>query len=83
MTSLILKTEIKLNLHKPHGKESTEVRISQNKGKESKNSYQKLKKSLKDRHTKTVSRYFDRHRLIKMAVPVEISRYSFRVPVLQ
>ena len=33
----------------------------QNKGKESENSYQKLKRSLKDRHTKTVSRYFDRH----------------------
>ena len=39
--------------HCPRGKESTEVRISQNKGKESENSYQKLKKSLKDRHTKT------------------------------
>ena len=36
------------------GKESTEVRISQNKGKESENSYQKLKRSLKDRHTETV-----------------------------
>ena len=29
----------------PHGKESTEVRITQNKGKESENSYQKLKRS--------------------------------------
>ena len=52
----------KLNLTcRPRGKESTEVRISQNKGKESENSYQKLKRSLKDRHTETVSRYFDRH----------------------
>ena len=32
----------------PRGKESTEVQISQNKGKESKNSYQKLKRSLQD-----------------------------------
>ena len=34
------------------GKESIKVRITQNKGKESENSYQKLKKSLQDRHTK-------------------------------
>ena len=32
--------------NKPHGKESIEVRISQNKGKESENSYQKSKRSL-------------------------------------
>ena len=38
---------------RPHGKESTKVRISENKGKESENSYQKLKRSLYDRHTKT------------------------------
>ena len=31
---------------RPRGKKSTEVRISQNKGKETENSYQKLKKSL-------------------------------------
>ena len=30
---------------RPRGKESTEVRITQNKGKESENSYQKLKRS--------------------------------------
>ena len=41
--------------NKPCGKESTEVRKSQNKGKESENSYQKLKRSLKDRHTKTTT----------------------------
>ena len=48
-------------INRPRGKESTEVRITQNKGKESENSYQKLKRSPRDRHTKTVSRYFDRH----------------------
>ena len=37
------------------------VLISQNKGTESENSYQKLKRSLKDRHTETVSNYFDGH----------------------
>ena len=31
--------------NRPHGKESTEVRITQNKGKEIENSYQKLKMS--------------------------------------
>ena len=35
-----------MDLIKPHGKESTKVRISQNKGKGSENSYQKLKRSL-------------------------------------
>ena len=30
-------------------------------GKENENSYQKLKRSLKNRHMETVSRYFDRH----------------------
>ena len=42
-----------LQHNEPRGKESTEVRISQNKGKESENSYQKLKRSLKDRPMKT------------------------------
>ena len=41
------------NSFRPRGEESTEVRVSQNKGKESENSYQKMKRSLKDRHTKT------------------------------
>ena len=45
----------------PCGKESTEVWKSQIKGKESENSYQKLKRSPKDRHTQTVLRYFDWH----------------------
>ena len=42
-------TQIKSNkynqLFRPHGKESTEVWITQSKGKESENSYQKLKRS--------------------------------------
>ena len=46
---------------KPRGKESTEVRKSQINGEESENSYQKLKRSQNDRHTETVSRYFDWH----------------------
>ena len=33
-------------IYRPRGKESTKVQISQNKGKESENSYQKLKRSL-------------------------------------
>ena len=39
--------------YRPRGKESTEVRKSQIKGKESENSYQELKRSPKDRHTQT------------------------------
>ena len=41
------------SIYRPRGKESTEVRKSQIKGKESENSYQELKRSLKDRHTQT------------------------------
>ena len=33
------------NRFRPHGKESTEVQKTQNNGKESENSYQKLKRS--------------------------------------
>ena len=40
-------------MYRPRGKESTDVLITQNKGKESENSYQKLKRSPQDRHTKT------------------------------
>ena len=40
-------------IYRPRGKESTEVQITQNKGKESENSYQKLKRSQWDRHTCT------------------------------
>ena len=39
--------------NRPRGKESTEVRESQIKGKESENSYQELKRLPKDRHTQT------------------------------
>ena len=42
-----------LLVFRPCGKESTEVRKSQIKGKESENSYQELKRSQKDRHTQT------------------------------
>ena len=38
-------------MKRPRGKESTEVRKSQIKGKESENSYQELKRSQNDRHT--------------------------------
>ena len=46
-TLLILGTLTVSNLyiHRPRGKESTKVRITQNKGKESENSFQKLKRS--------------------------------------
>ena len=49
---------------RPRGKESTELRITQNKGKESENSYQKLKSSQwrgTGNHTVTKSKYFDGH----------------------
>ena len=42
----------------PHGKESTEVWITQNKEKEMENSYQKLKKSQKERHMQTHGNLF-------------------------
>ena len=69
MIKYIIKSKVstdKILFNKgPRGKESTEVRKSQIKGKESENSYQELKRSPKDRHThthtETVSRYFDRH----------------------
>ena len=45
----------------PHGKESTKVRITQNKGKESENSNQKLKRSRWTDTRKKKLKYFDRH----------------------
>ena len=57
-------------INKPRGKESTEARITQNKGKESEKSYQKLKITV-DRHTntqtETKSKYFDRHGLLSQS----------------
>ena len=53
--------KITLMFNTPHGKESTEVRITQNKRKESENSYQKLMRSQQDRHMETESKYFDGH----------------------
>ena len=46
---------------------------SQIKGKESENSYQELKRSPKDTHTQTVSRYFDRNGRLSQS---EESKYS-------
>ena len=40
-------------MNRPRGKESTEARKSQIKGKKSENSHQELKRSRKDRHTQT------------------------------
>ena len=50
----ILNLTITIGTNVPRGKESTEVRKSQIKGKESKNSYQELKRSRKGQaHTNT------------------------------
>ena len=38
---------------RPHGKERTELRITQKMGKERENSYQKMKRSPEERHTQT------------------------------
>ena len=46
-------TYLFIYIYLPCGKESTEVRKSQIKGKESENSYQELKRSSKYRHTQT------------------------------
>ena len=51
--SLQYELGITLQNFRPRGKESTEVRKSQIKGKESENSYQELKRSRNDRHTQT------------------------------
>ena len=51
--SLYYVCAVCVDIYRPRGEESTEVRISQTKGKESENSYQKLKRSLKDRHMQT------------------------------
>ena len=42
--------------NKQHGKERTEVRITQKMGKESRNSYQKMKRSSDEKHTQTHGR---------------------------
>ena len=41
------------------GKEGTEVRIIQEMGKERENSYQKIKRSPEERHTRTHGNLFD------------------------
>jgi hypothetical protein len=50
---------VMLLLYRPCGKESTEVRKTQNKGKERENSYQKLKRSPEERHTQTHGNLFE------------------------
>ena len=46
-------------MFRPCGKESTEVRITQNMGKEWENSYRKLKRSPEERHTQTHGNLFE------------------------
>ena len=53
--------------------------LSQNKGKESENSYQKLKRSLQDRHTKTRKLY----RNILTGTAVFINQKSFEILIVQ
>ena len=60
-------TLLKLYSIKPCGKESTEVQITQNKGKESENSYQKLKRS-QWTGTQTHTQKQNQNILIDMAV---------------
>ena len=43
--NIFMEDLIIVEFNRPHGKESTEVRITQNNGKEIKNYYQKLKRS--------------------------------------
>ena len=52
-------------------------------GKESENSYQKLKRSLKDRHTKTVSRYFDRHGCLYQSERVNVCEHTTKMVSLE
>ena len=61
---------IKLFIH-PFGKESTEVRKSQIKGKESENSYQESKRSQKDRHTQTHGNCIEIFRLARPSFSIE------------
>ena len=41
------------HIYIPRGKESTEIQVTQNKGKERENSYKKLKRSPQERHMQT------------------------------
>ena len=79
------RNRIYIKLFRPRGKESTKVRKSEIKGKESENSYQELKRSQKDRHTQTHGNCIKIFRLARPSfsiVPVEISGYSLCVPDL-
>ena len=55
---------------RPRGKKSTKVRKSQNKRKESENSYQKLKRSPRDRHTKTHGNCIEIFRLAQPSLSI-------------
>ena len=78
--------------NRPCGKESTEVQITQNMGKERENSYQKIKRSPEERHTQKLIRnilifsdvFLNQKRVIlswlrKTSVIVEIFLISFCV----
>ena len=56
-----------------HGKESTKVRIAQNMGKESENSYQKLKRSGTQKHMETYRNISKSFRVFLCACPTVIS----------
>ena len=49
----------------------TIIVMSQNKGKERENSYQKLKRSPEERHMETKSIYFDCHRRLSQSLESE------------
>ena len=62
--SLYYVCAVCVDIYRPRGEESTEVRISQTKGKESENSYQKLRRSQwtgTQKHMETKLKYFDGH----------------------
>ena len=59
---------------RPRGKENTKVRITQNKRKESENSYQRLKRSRwtgSRKHTVRKSKYFDGQSRLSQSVEDE------------
>ena len=64
MSFFIYQEFTKLTVNRPRGKESTEVRKSQIKGKESENSYQELKRSQKSKYLDTVSVCLDRKSVV-------------------
>ena len=65
---------MKLVYRRPRGKESTEVRKSQIKGKESENSYQELKRSQNDRYTQTHGNCIEIFRLARPSFSIGIEK---------